>query len=101
MIRSPRHTHFPDTTLFRSGSAFPGGIAFVGLASVEDPELMMPAVAQALDVPEAGDGTAVDAIVERLGDKTALLVRDNLRSEEHTSELQSPCDLVCRLLFDN
>jgi predicted ATPase/class 3 adenylate cyclase len=61
-----------------AGSAFPGGIAFVGLASVEDPELMMPAVAQALDVPETGEGTSVDAVVKRLGDKRALLVLDNL-----------------------
>src|SRR5688500_19217347 len=28
------------------------------------------------------------------------LVRDHLRSEEHTSELQSPCNLVCRLLLE-
>src|SRR5688500_19551202 len=27
-------------------------------------------------------------------------VRDALRSEEHTSELQSPCNLVCRLLLE-
>src|SRR5256885_8963072 len=27
-----------------------------------------------------------------------LTLRDYLRSEEHTSELQSPCNLVCRLL---
>src|SRR5256885_6590752 len=26
--------------------------------------------------------------------------RDRLRSEEHTSELQSPCNLVCRLLLE-
>src|SRR2546426_3882898 len=26
--------------------------------------------------------------------------RPNLRSEEHTSELQSPCNLVCRLLLE-
>src|SRR5256885_11549621 len=26
--------------------------------------------------------------------------RDSLRSEEHTSELQSPCNLVCRLLLE-
>src|ERR1039457_7612752 len=26
--------------------------------------------------------------------------RTNLRSEEHTSELQSPCNLVCRLLLE-
>src|SRR2546426_4229080 len=28
------------------------------------------------------------------------LVRKALRSEEHTSELQSPCNLVCRLLLE-
>src|SRR5256885_1386322 len=27
----------------------------------------------------------------------AILTRDHMRSEEHTSELQSPCNLVCRL----
>src|SRR5256885_12933394 len=30
----------------------------------------------------------------------ALGERDVLRSEEHTSELQSPCNLVCRLLLE-
>src|SRR5256885_11695677 len=29
-----------------------------------------------------------------------LLAHDVLRSEEHTSELQSPCNLVCRLLLE-
>src|SRR6266446_4182732 len=29
-----------------------------------------------------------------------LLVRSRARSEEHTSELQSPCNLVCRLLLE-
>src|SRR5256885_14972573 len=28
------------------------------------------------------------------------ILRDSLRSEEHTSELQSPCNLVCRLLLE-
>src|SRR3989454_3673805 len=28
------------------------------------------------------------------------VIRGNLRSEEHTSELQSPCNLVCRLLLE-
>src|SRR5256885_12110189 len=34
--------------------------------------------------------------------ETPLLQRDyaQVRSEEHTSELQSPCNLVCRLLLD-
>src|SRR5256885_4653358 len=39
------------------------------------------------------------------GQKTALALRrkhqiSGLRSEEHTSELQSPCNLVCRLLLE-
>src|SRR5205807_3007533 len=28
------------------------------------------------------------------------MINDALRSEEHTSELQSPCNLVCRLLLE-
>src|SRR5256885_10592676 len=28
------------------------------------------------------------------------MIIDSLRSEEHTSELQSPCNLVCRLLLE-
>src|SRR5256885_8295599 len=32
--------------------------------------------------------------------ETSLLPRWGLRSEEHTSELQSPCNLVCRLLLE-
>src|SRR2546426_7482891 len=30
----------------------------------------------------------------------ALIVGGSIRSEEHTSELQSPCNLVCRLLLE-
>src|SRR2546426_2399187 len=37
------------------------------------------------------------AIVERRGQKLAV---PEVRSEEHTSELQSPCNLVCRLLLE-
>src|SRR5256885_604252 len=35
-----------------------------------------------------------------LGDGPRLPVADGTRSEEHTSELQSPCNLVCRLLLE-
>src|SRR5256885_7165906 len=34
------------------------------------------------------------------GRVTPLALRLNERSEEHTSELQSPCNLVCRLLLE-
>src|SRR5256885_3732389 len=51
-----------------------------------------------------GDGLAPDLIALHHPDSGALaLVEDGAdgdRSEEHTSELQSPCNLVCRLLLE-
>src|SRR5256885_12800241 len=37
---------------------------------------------------------------ERFDGSPTLLILDEARSEEHTSELQSPCNLVCRLLLE-
>src|SRR5205807_5872174 len=34
------------------------------------------------------------------GQQPGYRIRDQTRSEEHTSELQSPCNLVCRLLLE-
>src|SRR5256885_8524483 len=93
--RPPRSTLFPYTTLFRS-----------------------------LD-PRAGRGEHVQRAARRAAahhDRASLLERrrvpavvarrvpphrrrldpdhSDLRSEEHTSELQSPCNLVCRLLLE-
>src|SRR5256885_3174378 len=45
----------------------------------------------AVHSPEAAVGTAHVPELHR---------QDHLRSEEHTSELQSPCNLVCRLLLE-
>src|SRR5258708_29512065 len=77
--RPPRSTLFPYTTLFRSlgpeSGAFPGAGKNVG-----DRTGRRPAARQA------------GCRGRRLGD-----VR---RSEEHTSELQSPDHLVCRLLLE-
>src|SRR5688500_19285428 len=40
-------------------------------------------------------------VVLRVGDRGRVQQLDQLRrSEEHTSELQSPCNLVCRLLLE-
>src|SRR5256885_5112547 len=36
----------------------------------------------------------------RLRDRSSRRARSRRRSEEHTSELQSPCNLVCRLLLE-
>src|SRR5699024_12354244 len=38
---------------------------------------------------------------DMISDLTRFILRIHMRSEEHTSELQSRLDLVCRLLLDN
>src|SRR5437867_8552431 len=40
----------------------------------------------------------IGVIAEEIGDAYGAMVISGVRSEEHTSELQSPYDLVCRLL---
>src|SRR5256885_7194522 len=72
--RPPRSTLFPYTTLFRSrvGGAQPARRGGGGAA---------PGLRRGRR-PVAGPGVRAD------------------RSEEHTSELQSPCNLVCRLLLE-
>src|SRR5256885_9461512 len=72
--RPPRSTLFPYTTLFRSAS--------LGAASAP------PAKVTALSLPPMTAAT--------IGATTPIPAR----SEEHTSELQSPCNLVCRLLLE-
>src|SRR2546426_5475998 len=72
--RPPRSTLFPYTTLFRSRR--PGGR---GGHAVSRPVGRRDAGAERQDRRQAARGA---------------------RSEEHTSELQSPCNLVCRLLLE-
>src|SRR5256885_10427061 len=69
--RPPRSTLFPYTTLFRS---------------VE------------IRIDEVLDHDPQHRRLDHCGDAAGGR-RINLRSEEHTSELQSPCNLVCRLLL--
>src|SRR2546426_2789196 len=83
--RPPRSTLFPYTTLFRSRRK-PLAHRLVeeklGIAVDVEGPLAVPLLA------ELGTG-AVDRGRRRVE-----------RSEEHTSELQSPCNLVCRLLLE-
>src|SRR2546426_7753419 len=77
--RPPRSTLFPYTTLFRSPGAR----------------------------PERAEGVPglVWSTITRPGRMETMLPKPfcvdvSMRSEEHTSELQSPCNLVCRLLLE-
>src|SRR5256885_12995841 len=86
--RPPRSTLFPYTTLFRS---------VVGQALVQR---RLVRVMQ--NVHHMGAAHALRVIQAGLGIAAPLEVADAVlgRSEEHTSELQSPCNLVCRLLLE-
>src|SRR5947207_11235182 len=80
MPRPPRSTLFPYTTLFRSDA---------------DPDRDGEQRRQADDLERPEDGALDPAGIE-----SAILGTLEIRSEEHTSELQSHSDLVCRLLLE-
>jgi predicted ATPase/DNA-binding CsgD family transcriptional regulator len=79
---------------------FPDGIWFVPLAAFRDPALVLSAVAQALDVRDAGHGCLLEGIAQFLLGKKSLLILDNfehiVESAPHVSELLSFCsNLTC------
>src|SRR5256885_7968144 len=82
--RPPRSTLFPYTTLFRS----------------------MKSDATNCEAAAARHGMTlrIDRFIARYRTQTTAIAaridRGIVRSEEHTSELQSPCNLVCRLLLE-
>src|SRR3712207_8842944 len=85
--RPPRSTLFPYTTLFRSQLL--ARLIYVG----DGPQLRP-------SFKGAGDDTRHVGIVLDVEDARYLSLSCDLRSEEHTSELQSRQYLVCRLLLE-
>jgi predicted ATPase/class 3 adenylate cyclase len=61
----------------RSMSDFPDGVHFVELAAVTDPDLVMATAAQTLGLPDRGGRSAVDRLVDYVGERRILLVLDN------------------------
>src|SRR2546426_3249147 len=83
--RPPRSTLFPYTTLFRSRRQTCWQARFSGLLLKE----------------EGNQESRLDSrLAARTGGGTKAGSACPYRSEEHTSELQSPCNLVCRLLLE-
>src|SRR2546428_9214619 len=76
--RPPRSTLFPYTTLFRSRASEPS-------------EPRLPQTSSVLFTRHAAPASGV---------RNCVASRAPTRSEEHTSELQSRSDLVCRLLLE-
>src|SRR5690348_17976300 len=90
--RSPRSTLFPYTTLFRSlgdrvgrRRMFASGVGLFTVAS-----LLCGVAPSASLLVEA-------RLLQGVG---GAMISPSVRSEEHTSELQSPVHLVCRLLLE-
>src|SRR5256885_7868066 len=78
--RPPRSTLFPYTTLFRSLS-----VRFSALSASRNEQRSL----LKSSIPPGSTECKPSSPVSTLN-----------RSEEHTSELQSPCNLVCRLLLE-
>src|SRR5256885_12942042 len=81
--RPPRSTLFPYTTLFRSRFSKTTAAASTGWRCAH--------------MTTRSNTLARRA---RIGSWASQCSRSSARSEEHTSELQSPCNLVCRLLLE-
>src|SRR5256885_10798064 len=86
--RPPRSTLFPYTTLFRSDVE--DRDCFVACIPRNDEDATMSASQK--------EGPPKRAFFLRYAHRCILVIAR--RSEEHTSELQSPCNLVCRLLLE-
>src|SRR5438874_6409972 len=82
--RPPKSTLFPYTTLFRSNN----------IAALTADNYVFSAATGQLTIIRADLAVTVDEKIFRPGDSF------HPRSEEHTSELQSRRDLVCRLLLE-
>src|SRR2546426_8560006 len=87
--RPPRSTLFPYTTLFRSR----GRPARFG-------RLTPTFTRQALTGVDAEWPVDTHESACRIKEWILGICQTGNRSEEHTSELQSPCNLVCRLLLE-
>src|SRR3712207_7768589 len=98
--RPPRSTLFPYTTLFRSGGGGePGGpvVAEVGLRGAERVPVGGCLDAAGVDRRRRRPEVAGTGFAQELPEDPLVLL---VRSEEHTSELQSRQYLVCRLLLE-
>jgi predicted ATPase/DNA-binding CsgD family transcriptional regulator/tRNA A-37 threonylcarbamoyl transferase component Bud32 len=74
---------------------FVGGVSFVSLAPISDSELVIPAIAQTLEVKESGALPLMDLLKAFLKDKHVLLVLDNfeqlLEASPQLTDLLSSC----------
>src|SRR2546430_17413478 len=96
--RPPRSTLFPYTTLFRSPGDFPGALDVGDVHDVEPAEREVIAAREALIWARGIHLVAHEDVLPSAPRR--MRAPHETRSEEHTSELQSQSNLVCRLLLE-
>jgi predicted ATPase/DNA-binding CsgD family transcriptional regulator len=74
---------------------FPGGVYFVPLAPISDPELVISAIAQALELRGASDGSLIDRLKSYLQSKRMLLLLDNFEQVVTAAPLLSDLLAAC------
>src|SRR5256885_11481940 len=102
--RPPRSTLFPYTTLFRSTFSKYGDVTYADLAARAS--ITLPGQNFSTSIaPVVTNGQCDWSVLTNWGNPLNPTAPCGTyfpiihRSEEHTSELQSPCNLVCRLLL--
>jgi predicted ATPase/class 3 adenylate cyclase/DNA-binding CsgD family transcriptional regulator len=77
---------------------FSDGVYFVNLAPISDPELVVPAIAQTLDIKEIADQTLLNLLKASLQCKQVLLLLDNFEqvvgAAVYVSELLAACPML-------
>src|SRR2546428_9340054 len=94
--RPPRSTLFPYTTPFRSALGVVDGVTTNPSLIAKEKRPFRPLVEEICAIVP-GDVSQISSTSGRKGRFSLAMSR----SEEHTSELQSRSDLVCRLLLEN
>src|SRR3712207_7933888 len=91
--RPPRSTLFPYTTLFRSKDVIKSGGEWISSVDLESALMAHPAVREAAVIARPDERWSERPLA-------CVALEREVRSEEHTSELQSRQYLVCRLLLE-
>src|SRR2546427_7473607 len=94
--RPPRSTLFPYTTLFRSLGGKPSLADELRLETVKV-TAMISLLLEGWFEPPMAHGVHLSTLVQQM---LSYVAQSGGRSEEHTSELQSQSNLVCRLLLE-
>ena len=79
----------------RSLAAYPDGVHFVELAAIFDPDLVPATIAHALGLADQGARSAVDRLIDHIGERRTLLVLDNFEQVTDAASAINALLLAC------